>query len=168
MITMRHLWCRVVPDCVCDRGVTSGAVVQLGVISVCNEYTQFQFGSALRQQAWHDVMWFSFGSAVAQLWFRLLWHDVVYGVALVQPWFSLVCPDVSCGSGNLQSDIYQFKLVSLVLHQLVTDPRDPLALPYVILVERMVVGVTGQPCIIIRMVAAGRCWQPSSSMGKRP
>ena len=49
MITMRQLWCRVVPDCVCDRGVACGAVVQLGVISVCNECTQFQFGSALRQ-----------------------------------------------------------------------------------------------------------------------
>ena len=43
-------------------------------------------------------MWFSFGSAVAQLWFILLWHDASYGVAVVQPWFSLVCPDVSCGS----------------------------------------------------------------------
>ena len=49
MITMRNLWCRVVTDCVCDRGVTSGAVVQLRVISVCNECTQFQFGSALQQ-----------------------------------------------------------------------------------------------------------------------
>ena len=47
MITMRNLWGRVVTDCVCDRGVTSGTVVQLGVISVCNEHAQFQFGSAL-------------------------------------------------------------------------------------------------------------------------
>ena len=31
------------------RGVACGAVVQLGVIPVCNECTQFQFGSALQQ-----------------------------------------------------------------------------------------------------------------------
>ena len=48
MITMRQLWCKVVSD-FGRRGVACGAVVQLGVILVCNEWTQFQFGSALRQ-----------------------------------------------------------------------------------------------------------------------
>ena len=71
MITMRHLWCRVVPDCVCDRGVTSGAVVQLGVISVCNECTQFQFGSALQQlvvaYCYVVLLWFGGGSVVVQM-----------------------------------------------------------------------------------------------------
>ena len=32
-----------------------------------------------------------------------------------------MCLDVSCGSGDLQSDIHQFKLLSSVLHPLVTD-----------------------------------------------
>ena len=55
------------------------------------------------------------------MWFRFLWHDVLYGVALVQPWFSLVCPDFSRGSAYLQSDTHQFNLLSIVLHKLVTD-----------------------------------------------
>ena len=64
IITMRNIWCRVVTDCVCDRGVTSGTVVQLGCGS---------------------IVWFSGGSVVAQLWFRLVLHYDLYGVALVQP-----------------------------------------------------------------------------------
>ena len=44
-------------------------------------------------------VWFSVGSVVAQLWFRLVLHDALYDVALVQPWTRLVCLDVSCGWG---------------------------------------------------------------------
>ena len=70
MITMRNMWCRVVIDCVCDRGVTSGTVVQLGVISVYNECTQFQFGSALptaRRGMFVVQFWFGGGSVVVQI-----------------------------------------------------------------------------------------------------
>ena len=70
IITMRNIWCRVVTDCVCDRGVTSGTVVQLGVVSVYNECTQFQSGSALptaRRGMCVVQWWFGCGSIVVQI-----------------------------------------------------------------------------------------------------
>ena len=85
---------------------------------MCNECTQFQFGSALAA-ARRGIM--LCGSALVRRWLSCGSDVALQGVALVQPWFSLVCTDVSCGSGNLPSDIHRFKLLSLVLHPLVTD-----------------------------------------------